>query len=820
MEEKENHLAEKIEFKQANDAIPFLSNFSGQSALNFCTKNSILSKKLSYLKTSKKKLYYQLKDGDYSVDLDYCLEESNILHIRYKISNVRKVSFSKLIVNYAILLGADPDYTWVPHVRPKENLVMGDHIYRSPVIIYKKGKVSFAFIPDLKTLEQNRPFQTFLDFNLKPKIVGGSPQISYGFGNYKPTEHVLFKQNPNKKWKVKKNTDLTFRYYIITFIDKNVQEILEFINNFFWEKYGRRLLYENLAPQVIPYDINAREGFKAIIERHKLWGDFKLNGQECGGYWQASWMGAKKTPINFMDPKECNLEWQQKRNMTKLVSEETFYSKIIMYFANRLFWIKRFDKYTRHHAVIKRNAEIWFNAWFNSMRSAYGFRYFGEIWSDRDLIERGDKILTTFFNLPRENGLSPSVLLPAALGGSEYSVIKGMQGFFYVDYYSIVDCCISTYWALKYSQDFKEKEREIVDISRNLANFLKGIQFENGEIPVYVNFKSSEKTPMISNILKNSASSGAPLMFLTEYFKISKDETIIPVMEKIAKYIQKEIIPEDKWHDFECFYSCTHLPVNFYDSHTKKHVMNGLCIHWCADGMKELYKITNKKEYLILGERIIAVLSLFQQIWRMPYISFNTFGGFCAQNSDAELSDARHGLFVRMYAEYYLLTGKKEYMERAIATQRACWALQFLREYEQQCPGNLKGIETLDGVDRGIIVENYGHMGYDFRVPGYWMPDWGFGTSVSATAYMKTHFGDLFLDFKEKETWGIDGILTKTFEFQPQKVIIEAEVIQGKSYIIVKGRDAPAANIDIVLNGKSLAVKSKEEIEQGFLIKL
>ncbi len=820
MEEKENYLAEKIELKHGNESIPMLSNFSDHSTLNFCLKTVVLSKKLSYLKTSKKKLYYQLKDGDYNIDLDYCLEESNILHIRYKISNVRNVSFSKLIVNYALLLGAEPDYTWVPHVRPRENLVMGDHIYRSPVIIYKKGKVAFAFIPDLKILGQIRPFQTFMDLNLKPKALNAFPNITYGYGNYKPTGHILFKQNPNKKWKVKKNTDLTFRYYIITFIDKNVQEILEFVNNFFWEKYGRKLLYENLAPQVLPYDVNAREGFKAIIERHKLWGDFKLNNQECGGYWQASWMGEKKTPIAFMDSKEFSLEAQQKKNMTKIVGEESLFSKIVLYFANSPFWIKRFDKFTRHHAVMKRNAEMWFNAWFNTMRSAYGFRYFGDLWNDQDLIARGNRILTTFLNLPRENGLSPSVILPGALGGSECSIIKGLQGFLYVDNYSIVDCCISTYWALKYSQDFKERERETFDIARNLAKFLKEVQFENGEIPAYVNFKSSEKAPIINDILKNSASSGAPLMFLTDYFKVSGDKTIIPVAEKIANYIKTEIISEDKWHDFEPFYSCTHLPVDFYDSYTKKHVMNGLCIHWCADGMKELYKITNKKEYLVVGERILAILSLFQQIWRMPYIGFNTFGGFCSQNADAELSDARQALFVKMYAEYYLLTGKKEYMERAIATLRASWAMQFLREYEQECPGNLKGIETLDGVDRGIVVENYGHSGHDLRVPGYWMPDWGFGSSVNATGYMKTHFGDLFLDFKEKEVWGIDGILTKTFEFQLQKVIVEADIIQGKNYIIVKGRDAPAANIDIVLNGKSLAIKSKKEIEQGFLIRL
>ena len=48
------------------------------------------------------------------------------------------------------------------------------------------------------------------------------------------------------------------------------------------------LLHENLAPQVLPYDINVDEGYKAIFERHKVWGNFKINNVDCGGSWKES----------------------------------------------------------------------------------------------------------------------------------------------------------------------------------------------------------------------------------------------------------------------------------------------------------------------------------------------------------------------------------------------------------------------------------------------------------------------------------------------------------------------------------------------------
>ena len=656
-----------------------------------------------------------------------------------------------------------------------------------------------------------------MDFNLKPKTFRGAPQVAYGFGNYKQTGHIYFKHKPNKKWKVKKNTDLTFRYYIIIFKDKKPQEILESINKFFWEKYGTKLLNSSLAPQVIPYDKNAEEGFKAIIERHKVWGDITLNGKECGGSWQTSWMGKRKSKIAFIEPEKYSFKKMQKKNITALVSKDSLVSKIIMSLSNSPWWHKRFDKFTRTFPIVQRNAEIWFNSWFNNMRTGYGFRYFGDLWSDDDLIDKGNRILNSVLYSPSVRGISPSVIMPASLGDTTLTTINGLEGFNYVEDYCVVDCSITTYWALKFCQDFNHMKEEVQQKASDLIDLLTEVQYKTGEIPAYLDFEPDQKTPIISEILHQSARSGATLMLLTEYYNVFKDDKIIPIAEKIARYIQTEIIPEDKWHDFEPFYSCTHADLDFYDEYTKKHAMNGLCIYWCAEGMKQLYKITKKEEYLVSGERILAILSLFQQVWDIPYISFNTFGGFCSQNIDAELSDARQALFIRVYMEYYLLTGKREYMERGIAALRGSWAMQVLKEYEEQCPGNQERLSTVDTVDRGIVAENYGHTGTDLRVPGYWMPDWGCGSSIMATAYSKKHFGDVFIDFKEKLVFGIDGILIKSAIFESGKVTIESEIIPNKNYLIFKGRDPPQGGCEIILDGVSEGRMSFDDLNEGKL---
>ena len=778
LEVKENFTEEIIEIKEGEAWIPILKSFNRNSTLRICSNKEFSTKVLNFFKRTKKKLYFQLDDEDFNLNLDYCLEEENILHIRYQLLNNRDIAFSKLIVNYEILLGKKPDYTWVPHLVPKKNLVIGDHVFRSPVIIYKKGNISFTFFPDLKTLGQNRPYKTFLDLNLHPED-DNLPEMSFGYGNYKPFKHVYFKHRESYEWEVKQNTDLTFRYYIITFIDKSIKEILEFINKFLWEKYGRRLFYESLRPQVLPYEVNVKEGFKAIFERHGCWGDFKINNMVCGGFWQQSWLGEKKLPIKFIQSEE----------------------------------LQEFKKERFHPPRI---AYAWNNAWFSNIRSSYGLRYFGDMWSDENYLEKAKKILNTVLNLPRTNGLFPSIVLPSSLGSNKFSVINGVKAFFSMEDFNVVDASLTMYWSIKILQDFEDQEQKIKLKCKQLADIIKAIQLENGAIPTIINFDEKTNTPIIKEDLLFSASSGASLMFLLEYYKISQDKELISACEKITQFIEKEIMPEDKWHDFEAFYSCTYPPPFLYDNNSNSHIKNNLCIYWCAEGFKELYKITGKDKYLEIGEQILATLSLFQQVWNMPYISIDTFGGFGVQNADAELNDARQALFVKTYMEYYLETGKWEYMERGIAALRASWTTQILIEFNDICPGNLKELETVESIDKGCVFENYGHSGRDERNRGFINLDWGNGSAAYATAYAKKHFGDLFIDFKEKFIFGIDGILIKKFDFLEGKVLVEFELIPNKEIILIKSRDPPEQEVEIIINNHAIGIFDSITLEKGF----
>ena len=167
-------------------------------------------------------------------------------------------------------------------------------------------------------------------------------------------------------------------------------------------------------------------------------------------------------------------------------------------------------------------------------------------------------------------------------------------------------------------------------------------------------------------------------MFLTELSKITPKDRYLNCCINITKYLESGIFPTDKWHDFEPFFSCTHHSFNDFDRNTQNHLKSTCASIGQQKDSRNCIHLTNDIHYLQVGEQILARLSLFQQLWNMPYIGINTFGGFCSQNTNGELNDARQALFVRTYMEYYLETGKKDYMERGIAALRASWTLQLL----------------------------------------------------------------------------------------------------------------------------------------------
>ena len=140
-------------------------------------------------------------------------------------------------------------------------------------------------------------------------------------------------------------------------------------------------------------------------------------------------------------------------------------------------------------------------------------------------------------------------------------------------------------------------------------------------------------------------------------------------------FVTKQVVPRQRWFDFETFLSCARKDYGFYDKWTAQFPQNNLAEIEAAHAWLALYQATQKREYLERGTEALDYLLLTQQVWSSPSFSPKLLGGFTTQNTDAEWSDARQGYVAPILLEYYRATGRSEYLERAVAAARATFAV-------------------------------------------------------------------------------------------------------------------------------------------------
>ena len=101
-----------------------------------------------------------------------------------------------------------------------------------------------------------------------------------------------------------------------------------------------------------------------------------------------------------------------------------------------------------------------------------------------------------------------------------------------------------------------------------------------------------------------------------------------------------DVLPREKWYDFETFYSCAIKPETFFDPYTGQYPANTMSVYWAIDGFASLYEAEQNKTWLDAAEACADYSLFYQAVWAPHYIiSAYPFGGFSSQNSDGEWLD-------------------------------------------------------------------------------------------------------------------------------------------------------------------------------------
>jgi hypothetical protein len=454
-------------------------------------------------------------------------------------------------------------------------------------------------------------------------------------------------------------------------------------------------------------------------------------------------------------------------------------------------------------------------AWWNNVRDAVGLYW----WSERvdpGLKRRARLMVNLALSAPQHEGIFPAVFnvkekrwvgcywKPSA--PYDPSILPKYWDF-KSDYYQTASASKTAFYLLRYRR-LCEDDARILPFLRSYGEFIIQRMDPNGCLPAWF-------TPELSPVpnLRFNAEGGIHICFLTELFKATGERRYLAAAERIAGFLAREILPQQRWYDFETFYSCASKPEGTFDAHTGQWPRCTLSMIWAADGLGLLHKATRNGAYLEDAVAVADYMTLYQSVWQPHFIiTAYAFGGCLSQNSDAEWLDMRQPLFAEALVRLARLTGRQDYYERGVAALRASFVMV-------NHPLHVKNkIFPTPNYPPGLMPENIDHEGIP-QLPLRSGFDWAEGGALSAAATIVGELGGAYIDPARKACVGVDGVLVKSFEIEGRRIRVELQnqlaaltVPYNKPYAIeLRIPGLAAGNWQLVLNsGKPRQVTAKE----------
>ncbi|PYY05409.1 MAG: hypothetical protein DMG69_26830 [Acidobacteria bacterium] len=432
--------------------------------------------------------------------------------------------------------------------------------------------------------------------------------------------------------------------------------------------------------------------------------------------------------------------------------------------------------------------DAWFNSWFQSLRTAYGWYLYAKRTNDKQMEKNAEGILSLALQSPQQEGAFSTIYLVP-----EHRWIRddGWAGFA-EDYHAF---CMSwtAYWMLKWAEDLTPNRRnEVLAFTRRYGGFLLRHQLKSGVIPSWYD---SDLKPRPEFRDLNAETAGSAL-FLLELGGITGDKAYVDAATRAMEFITGEVLPRQLWWDFETFKSCARKNFDFSDPITAQYPQNNLSTIQAAKAYLKLYDILKDGKWLDLGTRVLDYLLLTQQVWSPPYFDPKLLGGFTTQNTDAEWSDARQCYAAVLLLDYYKATGEMEYLERAVAAARATFAV--------------------------APWENWAHTGYKDEPGAMTGFHWGSGSAMTSIEIMSATLGDAFIDLSRSRGVGFNANSLRTLNVVGSLISFNVNAVPELKGVHVRFAAAnPNVTYRIIVNGRQpVTVNGDELSHDGYVLDL
>jgi hypothetical protein len=436
---------------------------------------------------------------------------------------------------------------------------------------------------------------------------------------------------------------------------------------------------------------------------------------------------------------------------------------------------------------------IYLSSWFNSLRTSFGMALYARRAGKDDLLQLAAQTMELALKSPGTNGAFKCIaaldkdnrLVWGAGDGCGGSTIQGYLGY---------DMSWTAYWLLRWREAQLPGHERILPRCQGLARFLIAHQQPNG---MFTTFFDEAGNPLPDKLAYTLAETGPVSLFLAKLYESDKQPEYLDAARKGLAFLQKEVIPQRKWYDFETFWSCSPRGIGF-DTRSGQWPANNLALGQTVAAFLQGWRVTEDRTYLEEGERLLDYLLLYQQCWTNPSLEGLTgptmlLGGFTTQNSDAEWSDARQSQCGNILLDYYRATGQAEYLERGVAALRAQFPVS--------------------------PSENWAHGGYGGKA-GVSSFHWGTGSGMAGIEIDEEFLHDAMVDVAAGTGVGVNGLNVARCEVGDGKIALDiSSPFQWQREPVVTFRHVgPSASYALVVNGIALGVHQRAELEKGIAV--
>ena len=707
-----------------------------------------------------------------------------------------------LLSSFEFVPEGAPDFVFTPSVKRSDDDLIGDRKFFAPATILEKNGLMMALVPDLDLINGNtvcakgaRPqkhprvfavpfdttkisFPTAMDLCLNSGITT-KPVISYGFIDYWVEQHVYWRHENENGAQVRELSDNKLNYGFDLFLKSGVEKYRGYgsVSSYLWKRYGT-MNFHLPKPQAMPFSEYAKVCYPA---------SFAYQGYDV----------VKGPDIRHRQNQPAMATWQQ--------------------------W----DEKGIAMGGLRLSAPQWYQfiyntAWWNNVCDATGIYYWGKNLNDPALLEKARRIIRLTLSAPQKDGLFPGLynlndkkwqpgLWNPPMEGYDPNKIDSYWGWDKdLGVYQTASASVTAGYLMYYRQ-FCENDPEILPYVQRYGDFLIRNMDPNGCIPGWFS-KSLQPLPS----LRWNADGGAHIWVLSELYRATKEKKYLDAAEKIADFMVREVMPHQKWYDFETFYSCAVKAESFYDSRTGQYPANNMSTSWALEGFASLFEVTGKYQYLAAAEAAADYSLFYQAIWAPNYIvTAYPFGGFSSQNSDAEWLDQRSHRFADGLVRIGLLSGREDLCERGVAATRASLTLI---NHPRHIGNN---IYKYPNYPLGLGPENIDHEGFP-QMPLRSGPSWCEVGGLAAAAHVMKLLGSVYINFERKIALGVDGIGIISYSLSEEIIRIEMKSLLSElampfneAYTIDMHIDGfHGKNYDVVLNGAPAVKLTAMELRQ------